>query len=96
MDNWSISNGVVRETRVTVAHIVDGKYGGRIYLRPDIHVQYSASGAEYTRWFDLPERSDLTHEQMDKKLVELMGKRCQVHWKQDSPLKAYVTESLDY
>ena len=95
MDTWPTSTGEIVETRVTIADILGGMYSSRIYLRPDIQVRYSAGGADYNRWVSLPERFNLTHEQMEKKVGELKGKHCQVHWKQGSPFEGYVTESLE-
>ena len=95
LQNWSTSTGVVSQTRISVSQIVETPRGTGVALQPQLQVTYSAAGALHTRWFELPARSDLTREQLDQKLAELVGRHVQVHWKPDAPLSAYVTEDLN-
>lgn len=94
MDAWPVSTATIIEARVRVAQIVDGMQGSRIIRRPEIRVEYAAGGANYDRWFSLPEQSNLTRNQLEQKAKELIGRHCLVHWRADKPVEAFVTESI--
>ncbi|MDQ1694579.1 MAG: hypothetical protein QOH85_2114 [Acidobacteriaceae bacterium] len=93
-ENWPTSTGLVIQGRSSVGQIVETNRGTGVVLQPKLLVTYSAAGALRTRWFELPARSDLTREQMDQTLVQLVGTHVQVHWKPNAPVNAYVTQDL--
>lgn len=94
MDDWPVSLGLVTLTRVSVAQIGESELGSSVTLQPELQVSYAVNGANYTRWFKLPARSDLSRTQLDRDTATLIGTHVQVHWKRENPLDAYVTKEL--
>ena len=92
MGQWPTSVGVVTEAHTIVRQFYNGERGSAVQFQPEIRVTYFAAGSSYTRWFALPARWDLTRGQMDAKAAELVGTKCQVHWRPRKPIDAHVTE----
>ena len=94
--SWPVSQGHVAATRTRVNQIHDAKLGRVAALQAEILVSYNATGKTYLRWFSLPARMDPSRQQSNDKTALLDGTVCNVHWKQNHPFEAFVTECPEY
>ena len=92
MREWPTSVGTISEAHTVVRQYYNGERGSAVQFQPEIRVSYFAEGKNCTRWFALPARWDLNRSEMEKKAGELVGTKCQVHWRPRKPIDAYVTE----
>ena len=95
ISTWPVSQGHITATRTRVNQIHDAKLGRVAALQAEILVSYNATGKTYLRWFSLPARTDLSRQISDKP-AQLDGTVCNVHWKQNHPFEAFVTEYQEY
>lgn len=94
MRGWPVSAGTITEAHTIVRQYYNGERGSAVQFQPEIRVSYVAGGVQYTRWFALPGRWDLSREQLETSVQKLVGTQCQVHWRPRNPMDAYVTEKL--
>jgi hypothetical protein len=85
-NSFSVANGQLLDTRITVQGLKDSLYGGRILYRIEAHVKYEFQGQPQDRW--LP----ATGSTSDRAWLELellrKPKKCLVYWKPDFPENA--------
>jgi hypothetical protein len=96
ISSWPVSQGHVTAMRTRVNQIRDANHGRVAALQAEILVSYNATGKTYLRWFSLPARTALSQQQISDKPAQLEGTVCTVHWKQNHPFEAFVTEYQEY
>lgn len=94
--SWPVSQGRVTVTRTRTKQMHDPQRGRVAALEAEVLVSYTAAGKTYIRWFSLPPRSNAAHDQVSNLSPQLEGALCNVHWKQDHPFEAFVTEYPAY
>ncbi len=96
VSSWPVSQGRVTITRTRTTQVRDPKRGRVAALEAEVLVSYSAAGKTYIRWFKLPARPDPAQDQSSVRSPQLEGTLCTVHWRQDHPFEAFVTEYQEY
>ena len=94
--SWPVSQGRVTVTRTRTKQIHDARGGRVAALEAEVLVTYRAAGKTYIRWFSLPARSTDGSDQVSDLSPHMEGALCNVHWKQDHPFEAFVTEYPAY